>query len=273
MGEAESIAATTGGPVTGERLIGDLTALGLEPGAVVMVHSSLSRLGWVPGGAVTVIRSLQQVVRSYGTLLMPAHSGDYSDPSLWEHPPVPKEWWPVIRETMPAFDPEISPTRGVGIVPELFRNFPDVVRSTHPHVSFSGWGERAVEILSNHSLEDSLGENSPLARLYDADGWVLLLGAGFDTNTSFHLAEYRAEFASRERVTLGAPVIYDGHRRWKTFSDINYNSDDFDEIGKAFLKSYKQAVRTGTVGMAPSYLFRQRLAVDFAVKWLHTHRR
>jgi aminoglycoside 3-N-acetyltransferase len=273
MGEADAIRNTSNGPVTEELLVNHLSMLGLAPGSIVLVHTSLSRLGWVSGGPIAVIRAPQKAVRSYGTLIMPAHSGDYSDPALWEHPPVPTEWWSKIRESMPAFDPEISPTRGVGVVPELFRTFPDVLRSNHPHVSFSGWGEKAVDLLSNHTLEDSLGEGSPLARLYEADGEVLLLGAGFESNTSFHLSEYRAEYTARERVTLGAPVLVDGHRRWKSFSDVNYNSDDFAEIGKAFLKSHKQQIRTGKVGMATAYLFRQRDAVDYAVRWIHTHRR
>lgn len=273
MSEADSIRNTTDGPITEETLVTELSSLGVQPGSCLLVHTSLSSLGWVSGGAITVIRALQEVVRTYGTIIMPAHSGDYSDPALWENPPVPEPWWPKIRDSMPAFDPEVSPTRGIGIVAERFRTFPDVVRSNHPHVSFSGWGERAIEILSNHQLEDSLGENSPLARIYDADGQVLLLGAGFNSNTSFHLSEYRAEYSARERVTLGAPVIVEGHRRWKNFSDVNYNSDDFGEIGKAFLKSHKQQVKVGKVGMATAHLFDQRAAVDYAVRWMHTHRR
>lgn len=273
MSEESVIQSTEDGPITEDRLVKELAELGVEPGSVVLVHSSLSRLGWVCGGAVAVIRALQRVVREYGTLIMPAHSSGLSDPSLWENPPVPPSWWPVIRDTMPPYDPEVSPTRGIGAVAELFRTFPDVVRSSHPHVSFSAWGAGAVDFLSDHGLEDSLGEQSPLARIYDADGLVLLLGAGFESNTSFHLAEYRADFASKERVTLGAPVIIDGHRRWKNFSDINYDADDFGEVGKAFVKSYKQEVRTGRVGMALCHLFPQRLAVDFAARWFHTHRR
>ena len=273
MGEATTIGNTVNGPITEDRLAEELVSIGVEPGMVVLVHSGLSRLGWVCGGAVAVIHALQRVVHSYGTIIMPAHSGGFSDPALWEHPPVPKQWWPTIRETMPAFDPETSPTRGVGAIPELFRGFPDILRSNHPHVSFAAWGERAVELLTDHTLEDSLGEGSPLARIYDANGSVLFLGAGFDSNTSFHLAEYRAEYASKERVTLGAPVLVDGHRRWKNFSDINYNADDFADIGKAFLKSHKQQVHVGKIGMATCYLFPQRAAVDYAVKWMHTHRR
>jgi aminoglycoside 3-N-acetyltransferase len=261
------------GPNTVESLSEDLLKLGVRPGMVLLVHTSLSAIGWVCGGPVALITALQGVLRAYGTLVMPTHSGDCSDPQLWKNPPVPESWWQSIRDAMPPYRPEITPTRGVGRTPDLFRTLPDVLRSSHPHVSFAAWGERAVEIVSDHSLEMCLGDGSPLARIYDCDGFVLLLGVGFDRNTSFHLAEYRAEYTTKERVILGAPLLVDGHRRWKTFSDINYDSDDFSEIGRAFLKSHKQMIRAGKVGEADSLLFSQREAVDFAAKWMHTHRR
>jgi len=273
MGETEVVHASTSGPITRESIRSDLEQLGVEPGMVLLVHTSLSRMGWVSGGALAVILALQDQLRSYGTIVMPTHSGDLSDPQLWENPPVPESWWQTIRDTMPAYDPEMTPTRGVGRVPELFRTMPEVVRSLHPQVSFAAWGERAIEIVDGHALEFSLGEGSPLARVYDADGMVLLLGSDFDTNTSFHLAEYRAEYARKERVLLGAPVMVDGHRRWKTFTDINYSADDFADIGRAFCRSHKQDVREGSVGNARARLFPQRAAVDFAAKWMHTHRR
>lgn len=273
MAEADVIAAHPDEPITQERIRSDLEALGLFPGSVVIVHTALSRIGWVCGGPVAVIGALQQQVRSYGTIVMAAHSGDLTDPESWENPPVPASWIPTIRETMPPYDPEVTPTRGLGRTPELFRTMPGVVRSRHPQLSFAAWGEQAVEIVTDHELEFSMGERSPLARLYDADALVLLLGAGFESNTSFHLAEYRAEYARKERIIQGAPVLVDGHRRWKTFTDINFTSDDFGEIGRAFLKSHTREIRTGRVGNATSHLFPQRLAVDFAVRWLHVHRR
>jgi aminoglycoside 3-N-acetyltransferase len=240
---------------------------------VLLVHTSLSSIGWVSGGPVALIEALQHVLRSYGTLVMPSHSGDLSDPRLWENPPVPESWWQEIRDTMPPFRAEVTPTRSMGRTAELFRTLPDVVRSNHPQVSFSAWGERAVDIVSDHPLEMSMGDRSPLARIYDAGGHVLLLGVGFSRNTSYHLAEYRADYATKERVLLGAPVLADGHRRWKTYTDINYTADDFETIGKAMIKSDRRLVRTGRIGEADSMLFPQVQAVDFAAKWMHTHRR
>ena len=105
-------------PATVESLQADLRALGVKPGMVVLVHSSLSAMGWVCGGSVAVIAALQKTLGSTGTLVMPTHSPDLTEPSGWENPPVPESWWSVIRENMPAYDPELTPTRSMGIIAE-----------------------------------------------------------------------------------------------------------------------------------------------------------
>ena len=97
------------GPFTRENRISDLGALGLVAGDTVLVHSSLSAIGYVVGGAQAVVLALLDVLGAEGTLVVPTHSGDLSDPSRWEDPPVPVDWWPVIRETMPAFDASLTP--------------------------------------------------------------------------------------------------------------------------------------------------------------------
>jgi aminoglycoside 3-N-acetyltransferase len=230
----------------------------------VLVHASLSALGWVCGGPVTVVQALQEVLTPAGTLVMPAHSGDNSDPARWENPPVPRAWIPLIREEMPAYDPRLTPTRGMGRIAELFRVWPGVERSAHPTLSFAAWGQQAHVILEDHGLEYGLGEGSPLARLYVLDGHVLLLGTGFDRNTSFHLAEYRAPGA--QHTMEAAAILEDGRRVWREYRDIVLDAGPFQALGRDFEAT--GAVRRGQVGVAEARLFRQRAAVDHAVGWL-----
>src|SRR5687768_13783978 len=71
---------------TRQSLAADLRRLGLRPGTVVIVHSSLSSLGWVCGGSVPVVQALMDVLTEAGTLVMPTHSGEYSDPAQWQSP-------------------------------------------------------------------------------------------------------------------------------------------------------------------------------------------
>lgn len=260
-------------PATIESLQADFRALGVEPGMVVLVHSSLSAMGWVCGGAVAVIAALQEVLGSTGTLVMPTHSGDLTEPSEWENPPVPKTWWPIIRENMPAYDPVLTPTRAMGIIAETFRKQRGVRRSAHPHCSFCACGPQASHITDNHSLAYGMGEHSPLARIYDLHGFVLLLGVDHGNNTSMHLAEYRATFPTKRIIQQGAPISTADARRWTTFEDVDVDSSDFDCIGEDFLRSDAGlGVQRGRVGLADCQLMPQRDVVDFTVDWLEENR-
>ena len=268
MSEAETI-QNIPTPRTRTTLAADLRALGLQAGMVVIVHSSLSSIGWVNGGSVAVVQALLDVLTPDGTLVMPAQSGEYSDPSYWQHPPVPEAWWQVIRETMPAFDPLVTPTRGMGRIAETFRTWPGALRSASPQDSCAARGPHAEFITANHTPEGGLGERSPLGRIYDLDGQVLLLGVPYGNNTSFHLGEYRAP--GGKLVVQGAPILENGQRVWKSFTTLEIDSDCFDELGADFEKAHP--VKIGLVGSATARLFSQRAAVDSAQEWITGRRK
>ncbi|PHA35866.1 AAC(3) family N-acetyltransferase [Bacillus wiedmannii] len=257
------IVASTQLPNTIKTITNDLRELGLEKGMTVIVHSSLSSIGWVSGGAVAVVEALMKVITEEGTIIMPTQSSDLSDPKHWSRPPVPEEWWQIIRDNVPAFEPHITPTRAMGKVVECFRTYPNVVRSNHPLGSFAAWGKHAVEITMNQSLSMSLGEESPLRKIYDLDGYILLIGVGYDSNTSLHLSEVRT--GACELIKVGAPIIENGARVWKEFVDMDYDSDKFVEIGVEFER--KGTVTNGKIGNATCRLMKQRDIVDFGTEW------
>lgn len=263
----------TKSPNTISSLVADFKDLGLKSGDVIIVHSSLSKIGWVVGGSVAVIEALMEAITSDGTIVMPTHTPSNSDPKDWKKPPVPKEWHDLIRENYPPFRAEISPTSGMGTIPELFRKYPDVERSNHPNVSFAAWGKYAKQITEKHDLVSNLGKGSPLKKIYDLDGQILLLGVGHDSNTSIHLAEELATYSDKKMITQSSAVMKDGERTRLTWKEIDWDSDDFDKIGEEFATSAtKHNLKIGLVGKAKSLLIKQPALVDFATNWMTKYR-
>jgi aminoglycoside 3-N-acetyltransferase len=256
-------------PHTVHSICGELRALGLGAGDTVLVHASLHGLGFVVGGPQAVAQALLDAVGPDGTIVVPTHTPTNSDPAGWRNPPVSQQWWPVIREQAPGFDPLLTPSRWMGVLAEVIRTWPGAQRSGHPWVSFAALGPRAAEIVRGHPLDDALGEQSPLGAVNRLDGKVLLLGCGHDSNTSLHLAEWRQP--SPPRGERGAAIRRpDGTGVWTTWVDVLEREDDFDQLGADFEAARHTAV--GPVGEATARLMSQRELVDFAVTWIATHR-
>ena len=243
----------------------DLRNLGIKEGDIVLVHSSMSKLGWVCGDEVTVVQALLDVVGKEGTIVMPAHTGGNTNPDSWSHPPVPETWREPIRRTMPSFNVKNTPTRGMGKIAECFRNYEGTVRSNHPQLSFCANGRFKNEIVEKHDLSYALGMNSPLGKLYELDAKILLLGVGYSNCTSMHVAETLV--SKPNLVRKGASINYNGTDQWVWFDDIDYNSDCFDEIGELYEKKNKDVVY-GKVGSASCRVLNLKNIVNFTKDFL-----
>ena len=206
-GDLISRAAT---PVTTASLAADLRALGVRAGGVLVVHASLSKIGWVAGGAPAVLHALLDVLGPAGTLVVPAHSNHLSDPSGWGNPPVPEAWWDEIREALPAYRADETPAPWMGALAATVLCRRDAVRSPHPHYSFAAIGPLAHELCGTHPLDWSIGPDTPLGRVSGHDGQVLLLGVGHESNTSLHVAEVGGAWGDRNVVEASAPALVDG---------------------------------------------------------------
>lgn len=247
-----------------------LTEAGVCKGQTIMVHTSLSRLGFVCGGAQIVIESLLESVGGEGTILMPTQSWKNLDPASGVHWEEPEEWWQLIRDNWPAYDRDITPTNTMGAVAEMFRRWPGTMRSDHPARSVAAWGKYADYLTKDHDLSNIFGDGSPIGRLYELDGYVLLLGVGYDKNTSLHLADARADYPGKHTVQESSAVLENGRRVWKTYETLYVDGEDFCAIGQAFERSH--TVKKVPLGNGMLTFMRQRELVDFAVTWIESNR-
>lgn len=251
-------------------IISALKEAGVQQGQSIMVHISLSSLGFVCGGAQTVIEALLDSVGKCGTIMMPAQSWKNLDPETGVHWEEPEEWWQAIRDYWPAYNKDITPTNTMGAVAEMFRKWPGAVRSEHPARSVSAYGRFAEYLTQNHDLSDIFGESSPIGKLYELDGYVLLMGVGYDKNTSLHLADVRAEYPNKHFVTESSAMMINGERVWKSYQTLYVDGEDFEEIGNAFEECSN--VSKIPLGNGIIRFMKQRELVDFAVEWIQNNR-
>ncbi len=157
-----------------EKMKQDFIDLGIRDDDTILMHSSLSSLGFVDGGAETVIDTLLSVLKN-GTLLVPCLS------------------YMTVNRDNPVFDVKNTPSC-IGAISEYFRKCEGVIRSLHPTHSVCGIGKNAKEILGHHLDTDTpVGANSPFSLLRKYNGKVLMLGCTLRPNTSMHGVEETAE--------------------------------------------------------------------------------
>jgi aminoglycoside N3'-acetyltransferase len=259
----------------------DLRRLGVRPGDLLMVHASLRAVGPVTGGPDAVLAALLDAVGPEGTL-MAYVSWDRSpyDETLGGNRLTPAE-----KEAWPAFDPATAaPYPGWGYLNAVICRHPGARRSGHPDASMAAIGPLAETLVADHPLTSAYGPGSPVARLIDRGGKVLLLGAPLDAVTVLHHSEAIANLPHKRRVRTEMPVLdAHGQKHWVTLEDWDSNGitdrfaaaaeaggmDAVETIARAYVMGDRHA--EGPVGRAHSFLFDAADLDRFGVRYLERH--
>lgn len=252
---------------TRSSLAADLGAIGFAPGDAVLVHAALRKVGRVIGGPDTILCAMRDVVGPEGTIL------GYTD---WQLEDDERDDLSV-RQHVPAFDPLTSrSTRDNGFWPEMLRTTPGAFRSGNPGASMAAIGGRAAWFTADHALDYGYGPQSPLGKLVEAKGKVLMLGAPLGRITLLHHAEHLANFPNKRVKRFETPILVDGVTTWRWFEEFDTsNSPDgmddeyFETILLEFLATGEG--RRGMIGEAESVLVPAAEIVDFAVRWMEEH--
>ena len=257
-------------PVRRSELIAGIRELGVREGSLVLVHASLSSLGWVVGGPETVVRALLEAIGPAGTLAAVA-SWDDIPFGLDRWPPA---WRAAYLEEMPGFDPELSEANSeYGRLPERLRTWPGARKSAHPDQRVVAVGRLADWLTATHPLDDSFGPGTPFARLVEAGGWVLVLGAPLRSLTLLHHAEAIARVPGKRRWSYTLPFATADGPTWRTLHDIDSDRGPFpyDAAGLGAIAEAALAAGVGVSGRvaaAECHLFPAADLVAFATRWL-----
>lgn len=223
------------------RIVAELQRLGVRRGALLLVHTSFRAVRPVEGGPLGLLASLRAALGPEGTLVMP-----------------------TMTDGSTIFDPASTPSAEMGITAELFWRRPGVLRSTHPGGSFAAEGPLAQELCAPQVLSPPHGLDSPVGRVYERDGEVLLLGVEHSENTTLHLAEALA--AVPYSVSHPCVVERDGRAEEVLIAETDHCCRGFC-IADEWLRASGQQ-REGTVGRAHARLVRSRAVVEAAVRHL-----
>lgn len=249
--------------LTQSELNTQIKTLGMKSGDTVCLHSSLSSLGYILGGAQTVVRALLEILGEQGTLVMPAFSPHVSDPQLWSDKHIGENDLEKARMEVPCFDIQTTPTT-MGVIPEVFRNWPGTIRSDHPQVSVCANGRLAESIISPHEIEWGEGKGSPFERLYELDAKVFALGVGFNRITLLHYAESLVPQGRRKQRKI--PMKVNDFRSWQIVNDVGDDLDThFPIIGEKFVLD--EMVRSKIIGNAHCSYMSSKDLVDYAVNY------
>lgn len=221
-------------------LVAQLRGLGVREGGVLLVHTSFRAVRPVEGGPAGLIDALLQAVGPRGTLVMPSWTGDDEEP----------------------FDPAATPASAdLGVVADTFWRLPGVVRSGHPF-AFAAMGPLAEQITRDLLPLPPHIRESPVGRVHELDGQVLLLGVGHDADTTLHLAELIADVPYRVRKHI--TVLQDGRPVRVPYGENDHCCERFT-LADEWLRGLQ---REACVGNAPARLARSRDIVQAALAHL-----
>lgn len=255
---------------THSRLMTDFATLGVRAGQTIMLHASVKAVGPVMGGPNVILQALLDSISTDGTLMMYAGWQDIPD-FVHELPP---EAQALYRAEHPPFDPATAhAVRENSVLAEFLRTWPGAQRSLNPEASMVAVGARAGWLTQDHPLDYGYGPGSPLAKLAEAGGHVLLLGAPLDTITLLHYAENRARMRHKRVIHYPCPILRDGRTVWVDIEDYDtgeaHDDYSFAQIAQTYIALNR--VWPGTVGSAESWLFAAADLADFAIDWLEKH--
>ncbi|MDP3174994.1 MAG: aminoglycoside 3-N-acetyltransferase [Phenylobacterium sp.] len=257
--------------ITRASLAADLGRLGVCAGDAVMVHAAMRRVGRLLNGPDALLGALLDSMGPAGTILAYADWDALYDELLDADGRVPPEW----RDQVPPYDPAASrAARDNGVLAEFVRTTPGALRSANPGASMVALGARAEWFTADHPLDYGYGEGSPLAKLVEANGKVLMVGAPFDTLTLLHHAEHLAQIPNKRVRRYEVPFAAPHGVEWRMVEEFDTSDpvvggladDYFADLVRGFLAS-GQGVQ-GLVGEAPSLLVDAAAICAFAVDWL-----
>lgn len=252
---------------TQQQIVTDLRALGIAPGQTLMLHASVKAVGKIMGGPNVILQSLLDVLGTEGTLMMYAGWQDIPDFIL----DLPEDERQAYYDHHPPFDPAIArAVRINSVLAEFLRTWPGASRSLNPEVSMVAVGQHAAWITADHPLNYGYGAGSPLAKLVEREGKVLLLGSPLDNVTLLHYAEFLANMRYKEVIHYQCPILKDGKTVWVDIEDFETGEEHDDYTFEAIVKDYLAAGygKRGQVGQAQCYLLDAKPLCNFGVGWL-----
>jgi aminoglycoside N3'-acetyltransferase len=183
--------------LTANDLADDLRRHGVRLGDTLMIHASLRAIGPLQSGPDALLDALEKAVGGDGTLLMILGAEIAHD----RVNRLSEAERAALLADAPPFDPATAPVfHEVGHFAEVFRRRPGTLVTNNPSGRFGARGRLAQELLADAPWHDYCGPGSPLDRFCRAGGSVLRIGAGPDTTTVLHFAEYLADMPNKRRV-------------------------------------------------------------------------